>query len=179
MRIHLSIVVLTAVATVACASRPVDPNDTVTRTEMQLVLAAEDAYVAAEVNRDESALRRLVDERFVFNAANGSTSGKEELIRASSVYGCICEARRIVADAGSSNATALSTMISASPREGTADGEPGRRHGTFNIVLQRVACADTWRLPGSSGYLVEAAFRMREHRPRSNPRQPFHRRSLR
>jgi hypothetical protein len=77
-RIPPAIVVLAAVATAACASRPAYPNDDVIQTETQLVLAAEDAYVAAEVSRDESALRRLVDDKFVFNAANGSTSGKEE-----------------------------------------------------------------------------------------------------
>ena len=48
----------------------------------QLVLAAEDAYVAAEVNRDEAELRRLLDDRFLLNSADGTTSGKEELIGA-------------------------------------------------------------------------------------------------
>ena len=33
--------------------------------EERAVLADEDAYVAAEVQRDEAALRRLVDEHFV------------------------------------------------------------------------------------------------------------------
>lgn len=47
----------------------------------QRVLAAEDAYVAAEVGRDEAALRRLVDDRFVFNRADGRTTGKENLIQ--------------------------------------------------------------------------------------------------
>ncbi len=51
----------------------------------QQVLAAEDAYIAAEVNRDEAALRRLVDDRFVFNTSKGTTTGKEELI--SSILG--------------------------------------------------------------------------------------------
>ena len=44
------------------------------------VFAAEDEYVAAEVSRDEAALRRIVDDRFVFNSSNGTTSGKDELI---------------------------------------------------------------------------------------------------
>lgn len=48
--------------------------------EERRVLAAEDEYVAAEVSRDEAALRRLVDDRFVFNSGNGTTSGKDELI---------------------------------------------------------------------------------------------------
>jgi len=48
--------------------------------EERRVFAAEDEYVAAEVSRDEAALRRLVDDRFVFNSSNGTTSGKDELI---------------------------------------------------------------------------------------------------
>ena len=48
--------------------------------EEQRVLAAEDEYVAAEVNRDEAALRRLVDDKFRYNTARGTTTGKEELI---------------------------------------------------------------------------------------------------
>jgi ketosteroid isomerase-like protein len=50
--------------------------------EGQRVLAVEDDYVAAEINRDEAALRRIVDDRFVFNRANGTATGKEELIQA-------------------------------------------------------------------------------------------------
>ena len=50
--------------------------------EERRVLEAEDAYVAAELSRDEAALRRIVDDRFVFNSGNGTTSGKEALIEA-------------------------------------------------------------------------------------------------
>lgn len=49
--------------------------------EEQRVLAAEDAYVAAELSRDEAALRKMVDDRFVFNSSPGTTSGKEALIQ--------------------------------------------------------------------------------------------------
>jgi ketosteroid isomerase-like protein len=49
--------------------------------EEQRVLAAEDEYVAAEVSRDEEVLRRLVDDRFVFNTSDGTTWGKEQLIQ--------------------------------------------------------------------------------------------------
>ncbi len=45
------------------------------------VLAAEDAYVAAEVKRDEAALRRVIDDAFVYNSSAGTTSGKEALIQ--------------------------------------------------------------------------------------------------
>lgn len=44
------------------------------------VLAAEDAYVAAEVTRDEAVLNRMVDERFVFNGNDGETLDKARLI---------------------------------------------------------------------------------------------------
>jgi ketosteroid isomerase-like protein len=44
------------------------------------VLAAEDAYVAAEVARDLAVLQRIVDERFTFNRSDGTTTGKAELI---------------------------------------------------------------------------------------------------
>jgi hypothetical protein len=50
------------------------------QTEEQRVLAVEDEYVAAEVTRDEAALRRLVDDRFVFNSSVGATSDKETFI---------------------------------------------------------------------------------------------------
>jgi hypothetical protein len=80
VRIFPSIIVLSAVATLACAHSSLYPDGTAER-ERQLVLAAEDAYAAAEVNRNEADLPRLVDEQFVYNGANGATFGKEELIR--------------------------------------------------------------------------------------------------
>lgn len=49
--------------------------------EEERVLAAEDEYISAEVGRDEPVLRRLVDDRFVLNASNGKTAGKEQLIQ--------------------------------------------------------------------------------------------------
>ena len=56
------------------------PATPIEQTEALRVLAVEDAYVAAELARDEAALRRLVDDRFVFNSGSGTTSGKEALI---------------------------------------------------------------------------------------------------
>lgn len=56
------------------------PATPIEQTEALRVLAVEDAYVAAELARDEAALRRLVDDRFVFNSGGGTTSGKEALI---------------------------------------------------------------------------------------------------
>jgi hypothetical protein len=45
--------------------------------EEQRVLAVEDEYIAAEVSRDEAALRRLVDDRFAFNSSKGTITGKD------------------------------------------------------------------------------------------------------
>ena len=50
-------------------------------TEEQRVFAAEDEYVAGEISPDEAALRRIVDDRFVFNRIDGTTTGKEALIQ--------------------------------------------------------------------------------------------------
>lgn len=48
--------------------------------EEEAVLAAEDAWIGAEISRDEATLRRVIDDRFVLNSNNGETSGKESLI---------------------------------------------------------------------------------------------------
>ena len=56
------------------------PAATIEQTEALRVLAVEDAYVAAELARDGAALRRLVEDRFVFNAGDGTTSDKGALI---------------------------------------------------------------------------------------------------
>ena len=48
--------------------------------EEDAVLAAEDEWIRAEFERDEAALRRVIDDRFVANSNNGETSGKEALI---------------------------------------------------------------------------------------------------
>jgi ketosteroid isomerase-like protein len=49
--------------------------------EGQHVLAVEDEWISAEINRDEATLRRVIDDRFVFNSNNGRTSGKADLIK--------------------------------------------------------------------------------------------------
>jgi len=64
-----------------CGGSPQDFGAGSAQSEEARVLAAEDAYVAAEIDADEAALRRLVDDRFVLNAADGTTPGKEDLIR--------------------------------------------------------------------------------------------------
>lgn len=82
MRVLFPIVGLVALLASACAEPQPDSNDSSVDSDEQHVLAAEDEYVAAEIAGDEAALRRLVDDAFAFNAGDGTTSGKEELIQA-------------------------------------------------------------------------------------------------
>jgi len=65
---------LTGSAHQVTASSDVQPEE-------RRVLAAEDEYIAAEVSRDEATLRKLIDDRFVFNSSRGTTSDKEELVQ--------------------------------------------------------------------------------------------------
>ncbi len=44
------------------------------------VLAVEDAYIAAELARDDMALRRILHDAFVLNRSDGTTNDKEALI---------------------------------------------------------------------------------------------------
>lgn len=81
MRRSAWLVACTALFAVACGSPAPDPDPGSARAVEEQVLAAEDAYVAAEIAADEAALRRLVDDRFVMNSADGTTSGKDDLIR--------------------------------------------------------------------------------------------------
>lgn len=84
------VLVSTCVAvTVAQTPLPVSPDflreasasDTSQLMEEQRVLAVEDAWVNAEINRDEAILRQVIDDRFVFNANSGALSDKEALIK--------------------------------------------------------------------------------------------------
>ena len=81
MRIPMALIVAGACFAGALTARAETAPPPMSDSEAYRVLAVEDQYVAAEVSRDEQALRRIVDERFVFNASNGQTTGKEELIR--------------------------------------------------------------------------------------------------
>lgn len=80
------LIFIVTVAAAVCA--PIEsfaqqtPTPSGVTAEEQRVLSVEDEYIAAEVSRDEQALRRLVDDKFVHNLPDGTTSGKEELIQA-------------------------------------------------------------------------------------------------
>lgn len=49
--------------------------------EEAAVLQVEDVWVQAELNNDESTLRRVLDDRFVANHNDGTTSDKENMIQ--------------------------------------------------------------------------------------------------
>ena len=70
MRIILIVVLAVAAAVFSSAESIAQqiPRATTVGDEEQRVLSAEDEYVAAEVTRDEQALRRLVDDKFVQNS---------------------------------------------------------------------------------------------------------------
>lgn len=79
-RIHLLIVGLVVMTTLSCGKQNPEMKETNLGLLKDQVLAAEDAYVSAEVSHDEQALHRLVDEHFVYNSSDGSTTGKQEFI---------------------------------------------------------------------------------------------------
>ena len=57
------------------------PDAGTAASEEAAVLAAEDAWVQAEVDGDEATLRRVLDEDFRLNRSDGTTGSKEDLIR--------------------------------------------------------------------------------------------------
>jgi ketosteroid isomerase-like protein len=81
-RLLIAIASITAIIIASCGKQVQDQKDATLELKRQQVLETEDAYVAAEVNRDEAALDRLVDDRFILNSENGTTSGKQHLIKA-------------------------------------------------------------------------------------------------
>jgi len=48
--------------------------------EEQRIAALEDEWLAAEVSYDEATIRRIIDDRYTVNHADGTTSGKEDYI---------------------------------------------------------------------------------------------------
>jgi ketosteroid isomerase-like protein len=83
MQEHSTWVVLLALVVVAaCAKTPGESRElaSVSAAEVDRVAAADDAYAAAEVRGDKAAMERFVDDRFVRNHEDGTTSGKDEFI---------------------------------------------------------------------------------------------------
>jgi len=81
VRIPVVLILLAVSLAGPVQSRAEVGSELIIQAEAQRVLDAEDAYVAAELSGDEAALRRIVDDRFVFNSSSGETTGKEALIQ--------------------------------------------------------------------------------------------------
>jgi ketosteroid isomerase-like protein len=74
------LLILTFLAAFIASSATEETSDTSVHSEEQRILAVEDEWIDAEIKHDETTLRRIIDDRFVFNSNNGKTSGKETLI---------------------------------------------------------------------------------------------------
>ena len=81
MRLMMSLILAVAVSVPIESVAENIPVAAPSGTEEQGVLPVEDEYVAAEVSRNEQEFRRIVDEEFMHNSSDGSTSGKEMLIQ--------------------------------------------------------------------------------------------------
>ena len=76
----LILAVLSGSIALSTPAAPSDRSDDSVHSEEHRVLAVEDEWVDAEINRDEATLRRIIDDRFVFNSSSGKTSGKADLM---------------------------------------------------------------------------------------------------
>jgi hypothetical protein len=81
MHHYLTLALLLCTATLAAkepaAAAKAKPIDA----ETQRVLSLDDALAAAEVSRDEATLSRIIDDRFLLNGTNGTTTDKATLIK--------------------------------------------------------------------------------------------------
>ena len=95
----------------------------------QQVLAVEDAWVNAEIGRDEATLRRVLDDRFTLNHGNGTTTGKEEVIAGVLGWKLITETiteRSVLVDGDT--AVVFGTANFVFPAEGADDGKSAGRY---------------------------------------------------
>jgi hypothetical protein len=107
----------------------------------QEVLAIEDAWVNAEIQRDEATLRRVLDDRFTFNHGNGTTTGKEEAIAGVLKWNLIGQTiteRSVLMDGDT--AIIFGTANFVFPAEGTDSGKSAGRY--TSVYVRRDG---TWR----------------------------------
>ena len=118
------------------------PAKPIEQTEALRVLAVEDAYVAAELARDEAALRRLVDDRFAFNSSHGTTTDKEALIEsvlAMKMVGQTISERSVLVEDGIALVFGTTELRFAGP------GEPETK-STLRYTSTFVLREGAWRL---------------------------------
>jgi hypothetical protein len=142
VRIFFVSILLAASLAVAVAGHAETGTAPITVPEEQRVLDAEDAYVAAELSGDEAALRRIVDDRFVFNSSSGQTSGKEPLIQGVLGMGMTSQditERSVLIEGGIALVFGTTTM-----RFATAD--EGERVSTLRYTSTYVKREGEWRL---------------------------------
>jgi ketosteroid isomerase-like protein len=75
-----AVIAITVFGQISGQAQVMTPS-TPSQTDAQRVLSAEDEYIAAEVARDETTLRRMIDDRFAFNSSKGTLTGKEDFIQ--------------------------------------------------------------------------------------------------
>jgi len=78
---HMVLAVLTGILGVSVMGTTATTPNAFASIEEAAVIAAEDDWIRAEINRDEATLRSVIDDQFVFNSNHGQTSGKEALIK--------------------------------------------------------------------------------------------------
>jgi len=78
---HLVIVMLAGSIGMQIGAAAEGSHESSVTAEAAAVLEVEDAWVQAELNNDESTLRRVLDDRFVANHNDGTTSDKEDMIQ--------------------------------------------------------------------------------------------------
>jgi hypothetical protein len=118
------------------------PATPIEQTEALRVLATEDAYVAAELARDEAALRRLVDDRFAFNSSHGTTTDKEALIEsvlAMKMVGQTISERSVLVEDGVALVFGTTELRFAGP------GEPETK-STLRYTSTFILREGAWRL---------------------------------
>lgn len=114
-----------------------DMAGAVTAGEEQQVIAAEDEWVRAEIERDEATLRRVLDERFTFNRSNGTTTGKEEAIAGVLGWKLITQTiteRTVLVDGDT--AIVFGTANFVFPAEGTETGRSAARYTAVYVKRQ-------------------------------------------
>jgi ketosteroid isomerase-like protein len=108
----------------------------------QEILAVEDDYAAAALNGDEAALRRIVDDGFVFDRADGTTTGRDGLLanlRGLNLIHYRMKERTVLMRGGAGTVTGILELASASAAQAVILRFPytatyRRRDGVWRMI---------------------------------------------